>query len=158
MGHRSIRSLMAGSLHQVCSDYKFAPKIDEFCEGCKIATSRSVARQHIGTPPTDICFLRVYGDAIHHPIKPGWLQGMKDFSTQAVIECFKMFLAQTGSKTSNLQYFRTDAGTVFASSDFKDFSQEQKFSVTFAAPHRQEQNSISERYWQSIDNMARSMR
>eukprot|EP00957_Ditylum_brightwellii_P206338 15347910-Ditylum_brightwellii.AAC.1 len=179
IGHNSIRSLMAGSLHQVWLDYKLAPKTDEFCEGCKIATSRSAVRQHIGTPTPDICFLRVYGDIIYHPIKQdltksttfpcslllvcayckfGWLQGMKDFSSKAVIECFKMFLAQTGSKTSNLLYFRTYAGTSFTPSEFKDFSQEQKFSVTFAAPHHLEQNSMSERYWQSIDNMDRSMR
>eukprot|EP00957_Ditylum_brightwellii_P119040 9079790-Ditylum_brightwellii.AAC.1 len=69
-----------------------------------------------------------------------------------------MFLAQTGSKTSNLQCYRANAGTAFTSSKIKEFSQEQKFSVTFAAPHHQEQNSISERYWQLIDNMARSMR
>eukprot|EP00957_Ditylum_brightwellii_P180802 13774047-Ditylum_brightwellii.AAC.1 len=48
--HRSIRSLMAESLHQVWTYYKLAPKIDEFCLGCKIDTSRSAARQHIGTP------------------------------------------------------------------------------------------------------------
>eukprot|EP00957_Ditylum_brightwellii_P150514 11461205-Ditylum_brightwellii.AAC.1 len=43
MGHRSIRSLMSGSLHQVWSDCKLAPKTDEFCKGCKITTSRSAA-------------------------------------------------------------------------------------------------------------------
>eukprot|EP00957_Ditylum_brightwellii_P098885 7533373-Ditylum_brightwellii.AAC.1 len=69
MGCSSIRSLMVGSLHHAWSDYKLAPKTDEFCEGCKIATSRSAARQHIDTPTTDICFLRMYGDIIHHPIK-----------------------------------------------------------------------------------------
>eukprot|EP00957_Ditylum_brightwellii_P044986 3412369-Ditylum_brightwellii.AAC.1 len=36
MGHRLIRSLMARSLHQVWSDYKLAPKIDNICEGCKL--------------------------------------------------------------------------------------------------------------------------
>eukprot|EP00957_Ditylum_brightwellii_P102421 7807131-Ditylum_brightwellii.AAC.1 len=69
-----------------------------------------------------------------------------------------MFLVQSGGKTTNLQYFRIDAGTAFASSKFKNFSQKEKFSVTFVAPHHHEQHSISERYWQSIDNMARLMR
>eukprot|EP00957_Ditylum_brightwellii_P191587 14586922-Ditylum_brightwellii.AAC.1 len=144
MGHSSTRYLMVGSLHQVWSDYKLAPKTDKFCEGCNIASSRSAVRQHIGTPTLDIFFLRAYENVIHHPIKQGlatsitflcslllvcvyckysWLQGMKDFSTQAVIECLKIFLAQTESKTSNLQYFRSDAGTAFTSSEFKDSSQ-----------------------------------
>eukprot|EP00957_Ditylum_brightwellii_P121192 9242830-Ditylum_brightwellii.AAC.1 len=167
MGHRSIRSLMVGSLHQVWSDYKLAPKTDEFCEECKIATSRSAAKQHIGTPTPSIPFKRIYGDIIHFPIKQGsttsttfpcslllvcayykysWLQVMKYFSSESVIECFRLFLAEIGSKTLNLQYFRTDAGTAFTSSEFKDFSQAEKFSVIFAEPHHQEQNSISERY------------
>ena len=30
--------------------------------------------------------------------------------------------------------------------------------VSFAAPHHQEQNTVSERQWQTIDNMARTMR
>eukprot|EP00957_Ditylum_brightwellii_P085452 6500456-Ditylum_brightwellii.AAC.1 len=50
-----------------------------------------------------------------------------------------MFLAQSGGKMTDLQYFRTDAGTAFTYSKFKDFSQEQKFAVTFAAPYYQEQ-------------------
>eukprot|EP00957_Ditylum_brightwellii_P158094 12033638-Ditylum_brightwellii.AAC.1 len=50
MGHRSIRFLLAGSLLQVWSDYKLAPKADALYEGCKIATSRSADRQHIGIP------------------------------------------------------------------------------------------------------------
>eukprot|EP00957_Ditylum_brightwellii_P049486 3753642-Ditylum_brightwellii.AAC.1 len=115
MGHKSIRSLMAGLIHQVWSDYKLATKTDEFYEGYKFGTSRSAARQHIGTPTT-------------------------------IIEHFRLFLDQTGRKTFHLQYFRTDAGTAFTSSEFKDFLQAEKFPVTFAAPHHQEQKSISERY------------
>eukprot|EP00957_Ditylum_brightwellii_P198283 15109305-Ditylum_brightwellii.AAC.1 len=69
MGHRSIRSLMAGSLHQVWSDNKLTPKMDEFCEGSKIVTSRSAARQHKCTPNPKISFKFVYGDIIHSPIK-----------------------------------------------------------------------------------------
>eukprot|EP00957_Ditylum_brightwellii_P076678 5828784-Ditylum_brightwellii.AAC.1 len=64
MGLRSIRSLMAWSLHQAWSDYKLATKTDEFCEGGKIATNRSAARQHIGSQTPDICFARMYGDII----------------------------------------------------------------------------------------------
>eukprot|EP00957_Ditylum_brightwellii_P210090 15364558-Ditylum_brightwellii.AAC.1 len=179
MGHRSIRSLMARSLHQVWSDYKLAPRTDEFCEGCKIARSCSAAAQHIGTPTPEIFSARMYEDIIHYPIKQGlttsttfpcslllvcayckfsWPQGTRDFSSESAIKCFKMFLTQSGGKTTNLQYFRTDAGTSFTLSEFKDFSQSEKCSVTFAAPHYQEQNSISERYWQSINKMARLMR
>eukprot|EP00957_Ditylum_brightwellii_P096144 7325037-Ditylum_brightwellii.AAC.1 len=69
MGHRSIRSLMAESLHQVWSDYKLAPKTDEFYEGCKIATSRSASRQCIGTATPSMPFKRTYGDINQSPIK-----------------------------------------------------------------------------------------
>eukprot|EP00957_Ditylum_brightwellii_P174245 13265753-Ditylum_brightwellii.AAC.1 len=116
MGHRSIRPLMAGSLHQVWSDCKLVPKTDEFCEGYKIATRRSAAIQYIDTPTPDIYFARMYGDSIHHPIKLdlttstifpcslllvcayckfSWLQGMRDFSSESTLKCFKMFLAQS---------------------------------------------------------------
>eukprot|EP00957_Ditylum_brightwellii_P067968 5160447-Ditylum_brightwellii.AAC.1 len=144
MGHRSFRPLMAGSLHQVWSDYKLAPKTNEFYEGCKIATSRSATRQHIGTPAPKTPFKFMYGDIIHSPIKQGlsisskfpcslllvcaytkysWLHGMKDFSSDSVIERFKMFLVLTDSRTHELQYFRTDADTAFTLAEFKDFSQ-----------------------------------
>eukprot|EP00957_Ditylum_brightwellii_P047717 3624939-Ditylum_brightwellii.AAC.1 len=179
MGHRSFRSFTTESLHQVWCDYKLAPKTDEFCEGYKIVTSRSTARQHIGTPVPKIPFKYMYGDIIHSPTKQGlttsstfpcslllvcaytkysWLHGMKGFSFDSVIECFKIFLVLTGSRAYDLQCFITDDGTAFASAEFKDFSQKEIFSVTFAAPHRQEKNSMSERYRQSIDNMAQSMR
>eukprot|EP00957_Ditylum_brightwellii_P060496 4593246-Ditylum_brightwellii.AAC.1 len=56
LGRRPIRSFMDGSLHQVWSDCKLSPKTDEFCEGSKIATSRSADRQHIGTPTPSMPF------------------------------------------------------------------------------------------------------
>ena len=143
MGHRSFRSLMAGSLHNVWSDYKLSPKTDEFCEGCKIATSRSAARQHIGTPAPDKPFTLIYGDIIH-PIskaaltpetafpcylflvcatsKYTWFEGMNDFSSEAVIATFSIFQNQTGKALKELQYFRTDAGKAFTSNEFGKFA------------------------------------
>eukprot|EP00957_Ditylum_brightwellii_P059613 4525403-Ditylum_brightwellii.AAC.1 len=96
--------------------------------------NKSAARQHIGMPAPKISFKCMYRDIIHSPTNQGLttnstfscsllfvcdytkyslLQGMKDFSSESVIETLKLFLVQTGSKTHDFQYFRTDAGTAF---------------------------------------------
>eukprot|EP00957_Ditylum_brightwellii_P172360 13121311-Ditylum_brightwellii.AAC.1 len=71
MGFRSFRSLIAGSLHQVWSAYKLACKMDDFCEGYKIATSKSTTRKHIGNPAPKIALKFIYGDIIPSPTKQG---------------------------------------------------------------------------------------
>eukprot|EP00957_Ditylum_brightwellii_P053843 4079190-Ditylum_brightwellii.AAC.1 len=123
---------------------KMAPRIDEFCKACKIATSGSAARHHIGTPSPQEAFKFIYGDIIHSPTKQGptaksnvlcflhlvcaytkysWFKGMKDFLYESLIETLKQCLVHTYGKTHKLQYVRTDAGTAFTSSEFKRFSQ-----------------------------------
>ena len=40
LGHRSIRSLISGSLHQVWDDYQFISEPDSYCESCKISACK----------------------------------------------------------------------------------------------------------------------
>ena len=51
-------------------------------------------------------------------------------------------------------HFRADAGSQFASAEFRAECLEQGINVTLAAPKHQEMNGICERTWQSLRNLA----
>ena len=44
LAHRSIRSLLSGSINAVWSDYRLIASPDEYCENCKIAGSKVQAK------------------------------------------------------------------------------------------------------------------
>ena len=56
-----------------------------------------------------------------------------------------------------LDYLRADAGSCFTSEEFLDWAKKENINISLAAPRHQEQNSIAERGWQTLHNMASSM-
>lgn len=107
-GHRALRSLLSGSFHRVWSDYRIEASSDDYCEGCRIAVSRSAARSQRGTPTPSRAFERIFIDIIPAPSNQGltrntafpcfllvvdhfsrwsWIEGMTDNSSAEVTRC-----------------------------------------------------------------------
>ena len=180
LGHRALRSLMAASLHGAWDDYRLTSSHDDWCEGCRIATSRSAARSRRGTPMAEHPFQRIFMDIIPAPSNEGltnstafpcfllivdhfsrwtWFEGMLRRNTTAVIRAIRAFMTETRSlgRVQQVEYIRGDADSVFRSSEFQAFGVDNDIAISIAAPDHQEMNSICERAWATIDNMGRSM-
>ena len=181
-GHRAHRSLPCGSLHGVWEDYLIVPTSDDYCEGCRIAASRSAPRGHRGPPDATQPFERIYIDIIPAPAgaeglttdsthpcyllivdhysRLSWFEGMYNFTSSEVIRCIKQYLVETRSlgRTKEIQYLRGDADSSFRSEEFLTFAEDSNITASFAAPHHQEMNSVCEITWRTIDIMARTMR
>ena len=67
LAHRSIRSLLTGSLHNVWDDYRFVISSDSYCEGFKIATSRVKNLSHVPLNIPNTPFKFIFMDIIPHP-------------------------------------------------------------------------------------------
>ena len=181
-GHRAYRSLLCGSLHHVWDDYLIVPASDDYCEGCKIAASRSAPRSQRGTPTPKAPFERIFIDIIptpsgadgltkdsaypcyllivDHYSRFTWFEGMLNYTSQQVITCLKQFMVETRSlgRTKQIQYLRGDSDSSFRSAEFLSFADDSNIAASFAAPHHQEMNSICEGTWRTLDTMARAMR
>ena len=180
LSHRSIRSLLAGSINEVWADYRFIASPDEYCENCKIAASKvQAASKKTMHLPQDI-FKCLFMDIIPHPYQGGidktttfpysllivepvskfkWFHGMFDASSEELIITVKQYLEDVHALNipEEIAYIRTDAGTQFMSEEFQDFCRENKFKLTHAASKHQEMNAYSESTWCHISTMSRSM-
>ena len=96
LAHRSIRSLISGSLHNVWADYRFVISPDDYCESCKIAASqvKNLSKKELYIP--EDAFKCIFMDVIPYPTVDGldistkyptnsiaqrkfkWFWGMKD--------------------------------------------------------------------------------
>ena len=180
-GHRALRSLLSGSFHRVWSDYRIEASSDDYCEGCRIAVSRSAARSQRGTPTPSRAFERIFIDIIPAPSNQGltrntafpcfllvvdhfsrwsWIEGMTDNSSAEVTRCLREYFVTTRSlgRTKNIDFLRGDADSSFLSAEFQSFAIDSNIDASFAAPKHQEMNSICESTWKTIDTMARTMR
>ena len=181
-GHRAYISLLCASLHHVWDDYLIVPASDDYCEGCKIAASRSAPRSQRGTPTPKAPFERIFIDIIptpsgadgltkdsaypcyllivDHYSRFTWFEGMLNYTSQQVITCLKQFMVETRSlgRTKQIQYLRGDSDSSFRSAEFLSFAEDSNIAASFAAPHHQEMNSICEGTWRTLDTMARAMR
>lgn len=114
LSHRSIRSLLTGSLHSVWEDYRFITSPDSYCEDCKISASkvRALSKKHMYIPEDE--FKCLFMDIIPHPNHPGidksttfpyyllivepvtkfkCLSGMQDASSDSLISNIKQYIA-----------------------------------------------------------------
>ena len=111
-GHRAHRSLLCGSLHGVWDDCLIVPTSDDYCEGCRIAASRSAPRGHRGPPDATQPFERTRIDVIPTPAdttgltkdsacpcyllivdhysRLSWIEGMNNYTSSEVINCLKL--------------------------------------------------------------------
>jgi len=180
-GGRAIKSLLAGSFHRAWSDYRLTAGPDDYFEGCRISISRSAPRSKRGPNPATHPFERLFMDIIPAPANSGltrdtafpsfllvvdhysrltWIGGMHDRSTSEVIRCLRLFLVETRSqgRTKAIDYIRGDADSSFLSAEFQSWAIDSNISVSFAAPKHQEQNSICESAWRTLNDIARTMR
>ena len=71
LGHRSIRSLLTGSLYNVWADYRFSLSPDNYCEPCKISASSVTDLSKRPLPLTKTPFSCIFMDIIPHPSTGG---------------------------------------------------------------------------------------
>ena len=105
-GHRAHRSLLCGSLHGVWEDYLIVPTSDDYCEGCRIAASRSAPRGHRGPPDATQPFERIYIDIIPAPA------GAEGLTTDSTHPCYlliveKLFKTSLVRRYVQFYFFRS---------------------------------------------------
>ena len=180
LAHRSIKSLLSGSLHGFWDDYRFITTPDTYCEDCKIAASKVHPHSKKAMYVPKEHFKCLFMDVIPHPNHPGidksttfpysllivepatkykWFLGMQDSNEESIIANLKQYKADIQSKniTEEISYIRTDDGTNFMSQEFQQYCQDNKIKITFADPKHQEMNAYSENTWNQTGIMARSM-
>ena len=88
-----------------------------------------------------------------------WFLGMIDATTETIIETLQQYRAdiQNLTNTHELSYIRTDAGSQFLSTEFRDYCRQNQINLTCAASKHQEMNAYCESTWRNISTMARSM-
>jgi transposase InsO family protein len=182
LGHRSTKTILAGSTHEVWSDVVAELTPDQDCIDCQIATIRSSDRNKHPHTPSERFGQMVFMD-IEHAIAGGSitpdsslpfylfivdayaryckLYGLRDKSTDEVVSAIQKFVADHGLIAEfgyiNIDRLRADAGSQFTSKAFRRFCHSEKINLSLAAPKRLSQNHIAERTWQTVTKMARSM-
>jgi hypothetical protein len=177
-GFRSSRGILAGTYYNLWDDYQIRPGFDSFSTSLRIAISRThnISRDPFDIPP--VPFALLFMDIIPTPRMRAlsvssaypasllvvdaytrysmWI-GLPATSTENIIEALQHFFARTRSqgRTSQVNYIRTDAGSYFTSAPFATWCRTVNIHLTIAAPHHQEMNSICERQWQTINQLAR---
>jgi transposase InsO family protein len=159
---------------------------EQDCLSCKIATIHSSDRNKLPHTPSTHPGQTIFLDILHPITDTGLtpnttfpfylilvdsfsrfssVYGLRDKSTESVILCIEQYIADNRThRLANplLEFFdierlRTDAGSQFTSTDFKNFCRRRHISLSIAAPKKQSQNHLAERSWQTINKMARSL-
>ena len=177
-GFRSSRGLLAGTYYNMWDDYQIRPGFDSFSPSLRIGVNRvhNISKEPFDIPQTPFALL--FMDVIPTPrmraltvsiAYPGsllivdaftrysmWI-GLPKIDSENVIQAFKHFLVRTRStgRSTQVNFLRADAGSYFASDSFTSWCRNNNFHISLAAPHHQEMNSICERQWQTINQIAR---
>ena len=178
-GHRAVSSLLAASDAEVWDDVTLVMAGDSWCDKCKIAiaprTSTSKLPMRIHAKPLQHIFI----DCIPCPgTLPGVKECMaKDFyflccptskfvtklnaTDKSTATAIKVLLSWRGEMLKKgfplFLYLRSDAGTQFTSSEFKQWCDKEHIKLTIAGPKHQEQNAFVENAYRTSGRMARSM-
>ena len=177
-GFRSSRGLLAGTYYNIWEDFQVRPGYDSFSTSLRIAISRTrnLSRTPMNLPknPFELLFIDVIPTPRMRALSVStaftasllivdahsrfsmWI-GLPKHDTIHIIEAIQHFITRTHSKgrTTTVQYIRTDAGSYFTSDEFARWCRHENIHLSIAAPHHQEMNSICERQWQTINQLAR---
>ena len=178
-GHRAVSSLMHASNSEVWDDIKMVFAGDTWCDKCHIAVSPRQAASKRSMRIAGLPLQHLFIDCIP---SPGVMYGVKecrakdfyfvccpnskfvdkincpDKSTATAIRLLDKWrgdMVKKGFQT--FLYLRSDAGSQFTSTEFKNWCATNNIQLTIAGPKHQEQNSFVENAYRTCGRMARSM-
>lgn len=182
LGHRALCSLLAADEHHVWADTKIHIESESNCTTCKIATICATARnKHPHTPaghPGHTVFMYIIPCKSCPGITPkssfayglllvnsfscfSALYGLDDESTactiNTILQCAADYRMADNFGYIDIERIQADAGSEFTSGPFCDFCKENSINLSLTAPNQQDNNYFTERSWQTIHQLARSM-
>jgi transposase InsO family protein len=166
LAHRALRSLLAANQHNLWNDIKVRMDHERDCLSCKIATIHSSDRNKLPHTPSTHPGQTIFSDILHPITDTGLtpnttfpfylilvdsfsrffsIYGLCDKSTESVILCIEQYIANNRThrlanplfEFFDIERLRTDAGSQFTSTDFKNFCRRRHISLSIAAPKKQ---------------------
>jgi len=175
LGHRSVRTIIAGETAKVWKGIRIQPGTDDYCVNCKIGGIPKANRGR--SPPSDATRPGqvLFTDVIPNPAQGALTSstsfknyliivcaysryfvfiGLNSTSASGIIEAFKVFATHHRpfldySLRRHLSEIHVDAGSYFLSDEFAQWGRDNEINIIAAAPDHQEMNGMAEQLWQT---------